>query len=141
MRPLPPRPIDMLAFRNKVQQALENVGFELSGGGVNTLEPEADLQMSLGNDDFSISLKWRGQSGKPPKELSIADLRRIFSGDKITDMSDTRSARLSAVEFLISRFEPLHCDSDAVAECVRCNALALARWMLKDLRKEVERVS
>lgn len=46
---------------------------------------------------------------------------------------DLVPAKRSAARFLIEYFSPRRCDSDGVAECVRCNALALARWTLRDI--------
>lgn len=39
----------------------------------------------------------------------------------------------SAAEFLLSRYAKARCDSEAVSDCVRCNAVYLARVTLRDL--------
>ena len=36
----------------------------------------------------------------------------------------------TAATFIESEFAPKRCDSDGVSDCVRCNAVALARWAL-----------
>lgn len=46
---------------------------------------------------------------------------------------DLVPAKRSAARFLIEYFQPRRCDSDGVADCVRCNVLALARWTLRDI--------
>jgi len=42
-------------------------------------------------------------------------------------------AKRSAAQFLIEHYRNRPCDSDGVANCVRCRTLALARWMLQDI--------
>ena len=51
---------------------------------------------------------------------------------EVTDLNLVPAKR-SAARFLIEYFQPRRCDSDGVSDCVRCNALALARWMLQDI--------
>lgn len=42
-------------------------------------------------------------------------------------------AARSAAEFLEASFKDRRCDSDGVSCCIRCNAVALARFVLKSL--------
>lgn len=53
----------------------------------------------------------------------------------LTSNLDLTPAKQRAAQTLIDYFKPLQCDSQGASDCIRCTALALARWMLDDLAR------
>jgi hypothetical protein len=81
-----------------------------------------------------MACSWRSDGSRDQSQEVDFDLVPL-APEQAGKPIDLTPAKKSAAKFLIEYFTPRKCDNPAVGCCVRCSALALARWTLQDIAK------